>query len=83
MSKRKRQPDQHIIAARGNSGPWNILCSCGEKISEGINMTADELFQIHRHTASLIAERNRPMARWRPGPAPERPRTPTTERTAS
>jgi hypothetical protein len=31
---------------------------------------------------ALIAERNRPMARWRPGPAPERPHTPTTDRTA-
>jgi hypothetical protein len=23
---------------------------------------------------ALIAERNRPMARWQPGPAPERPK---------
>jgi hypothetical protein len=31
--------------------------------------SSDEMSALVR---SLIAERNRPMARWRPGPAPER-----------
>jgi hypothetical protein len=85
MTKRKRQPDEHTIVARGK-GTWAsplIRCACGTRINEGDRLTADELFQIHRHAASLIAERNRPMARWRPGPAPERPHTPTADRTAS
>jgi hypothetical protein len=53
MSKR-RQPNQHVIAARGE-GTWAdplIRCTCGTRINEGEKLTADELFQIHRESAA-------------------------------
>jgi hypothetical protein len=54
MSKR-RQPPEHVIAARGSGDSWAdplIRCTCGTKINEGDKMTADEVFQIHRGSAT-------------------------------
>jgi hypothetical protein len=48
------QSEQHVIVARG-SGTWAdplIRCSCEAKINDGIKLTADELFQIHRESAT-------------------------------
>jgi hypothetical protein len=45
---------QHAIIARG-SGTWTnplIRCSCEAKINEGIKLTADKVFQLHRDAAS-------------------------------
>jgi hypothetical protein len=55
MSKRRQTRTKHTIAARGSGDTWAdplIRCTCEAKINEGIKLTADELFQIHRDAAS-------------------------------
>jgi hypothetical protein len=52
-SKPETEQPRHVIIARG-SGTWTnplIRCSCEAKINDGIKLTADELFQIHRESA--------------------------------
>lgn len=60
MSKRRRRkaPTEHVIVARINQGDPagdTLVCSCGAKCGPGVIMTAEEVHDLHRITASRSA----------------------------
>jgi hypothetical protein len=54
MSKRRRKTSKHEIVSRGRNvfNESQVICSCGTKCNDGLELTADEVFQLHRESVS-------------------------------